>query len=106
MANSDLWIILLAGGSGDRFGSLKQFEMIEGKSILERSIQTAQSITSNLVVVLPKNLSEETPEDFKIEDFGLTKNILTTTGGKTRSASVRAGLEKNPCWSWRDYFNS
>lgn len=84
MADNSLWIILVAGGLGTRFGALKQFEKIAGKSILNWSIQTAKSITPNLVVVLP----EKTP-DINLDET----NLKHIEGGATRSGSVRQGLK-------------
>ena len=84
--NKNIWIILLAGGMGTRFGGLKQFESLGKRRVLEWSLETARTISPNTVLVLPK--------DSKIADWDIDPGIQTTEGGKTRSESVRAGIQE------------
>ena len=85
---SKIWIILVAGGSGVRFGSPKQFASLQNQQVLDWSLDTAKSITSNLVVVVPKDI----PASFNSDTASLNLHIVH--GGDTRSESVRAGLDK------------
>lgn len=76
------WAIVVAAGSGARFGGPKQFEVLEGRTVLECSVEAARSVAEQVVAVLP-------PE----ADTGAD---LTVPGGATRSDSVRAGLAVVP----------
>ncbi len=73
--------IVVAGGSGDRFGGLKQFAMLGTKSIAAHSVETCRVIADKVILVVPNGMTGESHgADHVIE------------GGATRSASVRAGL--------------
>jgi 2-C-methyl-D-erythritol 4-phosphate cytidylyltransferase len=85
--------IIVAGGTGQRMGSVvpKQFLEIEGKSILLLTID--QFVTAfddiSLVVVLPEGYIEEGKKLLK----NRTKNqIQFIAGGETRFQSVKNGL--------------
>jgi 2-C-methyl-D-erythritol 4-phosphate cytidylyltransferase len=72
-----VWAIVVAAGSGSRFGRPKQFESLGGTTILQRSIDVASRACDDVVVVLPAG------------EGGVT-------GGATRSDSVRNGLAAVP----------
>lgn len=72
-----VWTIVVAGGRGDRFGGLKQFELLRGKPIVEWSVAVARASSDDVVLVTPTG------------DGGVK-------GGATRSESVRAGLAAIP----------
>ena len=85
--------IIVAGGTGQRMGSVvpKQFLEIEGKSILLHTID--QFVTAfddiSLVVVLPEGYIEDGKKLLK----NRTKNpIQFIAGGETRFQSVKNGL--------------
>jgi len=80
-----VWAVVVAGGSGSRFGRRKQFEPLAGSTVLERSVAIAGSASSGVVVVLP-------PDDLR--DVAGADEVVA--GGATRSASVRAGLAVVP----------
>ncbi len=71
------WAIVVAAGSGSRFGKPKQFELLGGRSILDWSTAAAAAACDEVVTVLPPGQGG-------------------VTGGDTRSASVRAGLAAVP----------
>ena len=48
-----VWAIVVAAGSGLRFGRPKQFELVAGRSVLGRSVDAARSRCDGVVVVLP-----------------------------------------------------
>ena len=77
-----VWAIVLAGGSGSRFGSLKQFEPLGDRRVLDWSVAAARAACDGTVVVVPAGL--EGGEDGAV------------TGGPSRSGSVRAGLAAVP----------
>lgn len=80
--------IVVAGGSGQRFGRAKQFDLLAGRRILDWSIAAASSVADELVVVVPAEavVSETAGEVAQLH------RALVVAGGATRSASVRAGL--------------
>lgn len=73
---------MVAGGSGSRYGGLKQFATLAGRSVLERSLAAAASVADDLVLVVPAGAQDEC--------LSLAGTVVA--GGPTRSASVRAGL--------------
>jgi len=85
--------IIVAGGTGQRMGSVvpKQFLEIEGKSILLHTIDQFVNAFDDisLVVVLPEGYIEEGKQLLK----NRTKNpIQFIAGGETRFQSVKNGL--------------
>ncbi len=85
--------IIVAGGTGQRMGSVvpKQFLEIEGKSILLHTIDQFVNAFDDirLVVVLPEGYIEEGKKLLKDK----TKNpIQFIAGGETRFQSVKNGL--------------
>lgn len=77
----NVWTIVVGGGSGNRFGALKQYELIGAERVIDRSRRIAESVSDGVVVVVPA-------ADAGRED--------AVAGGPTRSASVRAGLAGVP----------
>jgi 2-C-methyl-D-erythritol 4-phosphate cytidylyltransferase len=79
--NETVWTIVVAAGSGLRFGSAKQFETIGGKRIVDWAMDEATEHSVGVIVVLPKG---EATSPGQVE------------GGATRSESVRRGLAAVP----------
>jgi 2-C-methyl-D-erythritol 4-phosphate cytidylyltransferase len=75
------WTIVVGGGSGRRFGTAKQYEMLGDERVIDRSVAVARRASDGVVVVVP-------PEDAEREG--------AIAGGATRSESVRAGLAAVP----------
>ena len=75
-----VWAVVLAGGSGNRYGGLKQFELLGDRRVLDWSLHAARAACDGVVVVVPAG----------IEEPG------SVPGGATRSGSVRAGLAQVP----------
>lgn len=83
------WCVLVAAGSGTRFGGPKQFAQLCGRSVLEHSITTARAATEGVVVVAHPDAIEQTR--------GLaTAATVVVAGGATRSESSRLGVEAVP----------
>lgn len=78
-----VWGVVLAGGGGTRFGGLKQFAQLDGKSLLERVVDVAAGCCDGVVVVLPAG-------------HVWPGAGVRATGGSTRAESVRAGLAALP----------
>ncbi len=81
MPNEIIWTIIVAAGSGARFGSPKQFAMLGDRRVVDWSIATASVVSAGVVVVLPP---------------GAALSDGQVLGGETRSESVRCGLQAVP----------
>jgi len=81
------WAIVVAAGSGSRFGGAKQFESLGDRRVLDWSMQAARRNCDGVVCVLPAD------GDGDGSEIGADR---TVPGGATRSASVRAGLAVVP----------
>jgi 2-C-methyl-D-erythritol 4-phosphate cytidylyltransferase len=83
----DVWAIVLAAGSGERFGGGKQWVELGGERLVDRSVTAATSATDEVVVVVPL--------DTEWHGAPVTAAVL---GGASRADSVRAGLAVVPDW--------
>lgn len=76
----------MAAGSGDRFGGPKQYERLDGRRVLDHSLDAARAHCAGVVlVVAPERAGDPEPAADAV-----------VAGGATRSASVRAGLAAVP----------
>ncbi len=75
-----VWTIVVAGGSGQRFGGPKQYERLGDRRVLDWCTAAAEAASDGVVVVVPA--ADATREG--------------VAGGVTRSDSVRAGLAAVP----------
>jgi 2-C-methyl-D-erythritol 4-phosphate cytidylyltransferase len=84
----DVWGIVVAGGSGSRFGEAvpKQFLEFGGLRLLDWAVAATMAACDGVVVVLPVEHLHVT----------LVPGVTAVAGGPSRSASVRAGLETVP----------
>jgi 2-C-methyl-D-erythritol 4-phosphate cytidylyltransferase len=85
--------LVLAGGSGDRFGPEmpKQFVRLAGEPILSRTLRAVASAgIDRIVVVSHPNWLAETREVVDGLDLGVPMTIVA--GGMTRNESTRNGL--------------
>src|SRR5688500_19055396 len=80
-----VWTVVVAAGSGDRYGTPKQYERLVGKRVLDWSLAAARGSSDGVVVVVPPNRTSE-PE----------RADAVVAGGDTRSMSVRSGLTAVP----------
>ncbi len=81
-----VWVIVVAAGSGQRFGGPKQYAPLAGRRVLDWSIDAARSVADGVVLVVPAEAAAE-PEPAV---------DAVVVGGVTRSDSVRAGLAALP----------
>jgi 2-C-methyl-D-erythritol 4-phosphate cytidylyltransferase len=86
----DTWTIVVAGGSGARFGGSKQFAMLGSLSVLDRSVATAVQHSDGVVVVVPAGDVD------RVRAACARSALVVVAGGATRSASVRNGLAAVP----------
>lgn len=90
--NSKRYAIIVAGGSGTRFGSEvpKQFLPLDGKAVLMHTIEKFDQTGATIVVVLPAEHQEMWMAMCKESNFPVTHTVAT--GGKTRFESVKNGI--------------
>lgn len=82
----EAWAVIVAAGSGARFGSAKQFAVLAGRSVLDWSLEAARRTCAGVVLVVPAD---------QVDDWAARADAVVS-GGATRSESVRAGLEAVP----------
>ncbi len=86
--------IIVAAGSGTRFGAgkPKQFLEIVGKPLIVHTLEKFESCSSvdEIIVVLPAE--EIKIFQKRIEKYNLKKLVKIIAGGETRAASVFNGL--------------
>lgn len=63
MTSARIGAIVLAGGRSSRFGTDKLAHVIDGRPLLERSIDAARSVASVVVVVLAPGVERDLPVD-------------------------------------------
>jgi 2-C-methyl-D-erythritol 4-phosphate cytidylyltransferase len=83
------WAVIVAAGSGSRFGAQtpKQYQMLQGKMVLEHSIAafTNVNIFAGIILVVAN-------DDDYIGGLELPSTVTVVIGGKERSDSVANGL--------------
>jgi 2-C-methyl-D-erythritol 4-phosphate cytidylyltransferase len=84
--SENVWGIVVAAGSGSRFGSPKQYEVLRGRRVLDWARQAMRTNVEGVVMVVPED---------RIGKLEPGANAVVA-GGATRSASVRAGLSAVP----------
>lgn len=81
-----VWVIIVAAGSGRRFGGEKQYEPLAGRRVLDWSLTAARAVADGVVlVVAPSHATDDEPGADAV-----------VPGADTRSGSVRAGLAVVP----------
>ena len=83
---ADVWVIVVAAGSGRRFGGAKQYEPLAGRRVLDWSLDAARGVADGVVLVVAGDRvgAAEPAAD------------VVVAGADTRSGSVRAGLAAVP----------
>jgi len=82
-----VWTIVVAGGSGLRFGARKQFIDLDGKSVISHAVDTAAQTSEGVIAVVPGDA---------VSSMETALGWPTVSGGDTRAGSVRAGLDAVP----------
>ncbi|GGI05370.1 IspD/TarI family cytidylyltransferase [Egicoccus halophilus] len=84
-ADGPVWAVVLAGGSGSRFGRPKQFVTVAGHRLVDLALAAVRDCCDGVVLVLPPGADwDGAPVD------------AVVTGGPDRPASVRNGLAAVP----------
>ncbi len=82
----ETWAVVVAGGTGSRFGSPKQFAVLGGRPLVAWSLASARAACHGVVLVVPAGQAGS----------GSWEADFVVAGGATRSESVRAGLAAVP----------
>jgi 2-C-methyl-D-erythritol 4-phosphate cytidylyltransferase len=83
-----VWSIVVAGGSGQRFGRLKQFSLLAGRPVLEWAVAACRPCSAGIVLVVPATGDADDTEPHGAD--------IVVPGGATRADSVRCGLAAVP----------
>lgn len=81
-----VWAIVVAAGSGSRFGGPKQYEPLGGRRVLDWAVEGVRTVADGVVLAVPADRAKD-PEDAV---------DVVVVGGATRSESVRAALAEVP----------
>ena len=81
-----VWSVVVAGGSGQRFGTLKQFALLGERPVVEWAVAACRGSSAGVVLVVP-------PESVGRLDFGAD---VVVEGGATRTESVCHGVAAVP----------
>ena len=82
-----MWSVVVAGGSGSRFGRRKQYSLLAGRPLLEHAVQACRPWSHSVVLVVPDD--DDGDGDRDRNPYGANAVV---TGGATRADSVRRGL--------------
>ena len=82
------WAVIVAAGSGDRFGRPKQFEPLGDRRVVDWAIAAASEACDGAILVVP--------EGWTADDSACVAADAVVPGGRPRSDSVRAGLARVP----------
>jgi 2-C-methyl-D-erythritol 4-phosphate cytidylyltransferase len=82
---AQVWSIVVAGGSGQRFGQLKQFALLAERPVVAWAVAACRPSSSGVVLVVPPGSPAE----------GHGADVVVE-GGATRAESVRRGLAAVP----------
>ncbi len=85
-------MVIAAGGRGRRMGKPKQFLSLDGKSLLQRSIEPFDRLSDidEIVVVVPRDYRRQAERIIRRAKLRKVSHVVT--GGKERQHSVRNGL--------------
>jgi len=81
-----VWAVVVAAGTGVRFGTQKQYEQLGDRRVLDWALERARAVADGVVLVVP-------PERAAESEHGVDAVVA---GGETRTASVGAGLAAVP----------
>jgi len=91
-----IFTVVVAGGSGRRFGSMKQYESLDSTGglnrVLDHSVRTALECSDGVVLVVPA----DDVEHERTNSWPASTGVVVVAGGPTRTASTRCGLAAVP----------
>jgi len=95
MKNSEAKIgcIILAAGMAVRFGTAKQLARIEGKSMLQRALESANGSSADYVLLV---VGANSSEILSAVDLGRAQVVLNQNFAKGQSTSIKSGITNLP----------
>jgi len=84
-----VWGVVVAAGSGTRFGAPKQYETLAGTRMVDHALAAARASCDGVVLVVPAQ------DVSSAQQLGNPADIVVA-GGSVRSESVRNGLAAVP----------
>jgi len=90
---AQVWSVVVAGGSGHRFGTLKQFALLAERPVVEWAVAACRASSSGVVLVLPPGAAPGPGDRDRDRDYGAD---VVVAGGATRTESVRHGVAAVP----------
>ena len=81
-----VWAVVVAAGSGSRFGGLKQYERLGDRRVLDWAVQGARTVAEGVVIAVPADRAQQREDEADV----------VVTGAASRSGSVRAALAAVP----------
>jgi 2-C-methyl-D-erythritol 4-phosphate cytidylyltransferase len=81
-----VWAVVVAAGAGARFGTLKQYEQLGDRRVLDWALERARAVADGVVLVVP-------PERAGESELGVDAVVARAD---SRAGSVRAGLAAVP----------
>ncbi len=81
-----MWSVVVAGGSGQRFGTLKQFALLAERPVVEWAVAACRASSSGVVLVLPPG---------EVGPMHIGADVVVE-GGATRTQSVCRGVAAVP----------
>jgi 2-C-methyl-D-erythritol 4-phosphate cytidylyltransferase len=87
-----VWVVVVAAGSGRRFGAPKQFAQLGGRPLVQWALESARAVADGVVLVVPAG----DPPDGAAPPLARRGADVVVVGGDSRAASVRCGLAAVP----------
>ncbi|MEX2293047.1 MAG: 2-C-methyl-D-erythritol 4-phosphate cytidylyltransferase [Acidimicrobiales bacterium] len=81
-----VWTVVVAAGSGARFGERKQYQPLSGARVLDWAVRSARAVSDGVVLVVPEDAAA-------VQEPTVDRVVA---GRATRSGSVRSGLALVP----------
>jgi len=89
-----VWAIVVAAGTGSRFGGAKQFAQMDVRRVVDRAVAASRAASRGVVVVVPADRTDDRLLAKALAGGAAGSRVVA--GGATRSESVRAGLAAVP----------
>ena len=86
--------VIVAGGTGNRFGSYKQTAVLNNKPVYQHSLDVFNEsiLVDTIYLVLPNDLLDQVEKD--LSTYQSNKSIILCEGGDTRADSVYSAIQK------------
>ena len=86
--------VIVAGGTGNRFGSYKQPAVLNNKPVYQHSLDVFNEsiLVDTIYLVLPNDLLDQVEKD--LSTYQSNKSIILCEGGDTRADSVYNAIQK------------